>query len=126
MDNLKSNNSNTVFSLVNDQKINQFFEDRKTLTLFLVSEYQDTKNKLLYDIDIEKSYQEVKSMEDLIIKTNMSFSKTNPKVLNMELAINKKELDITNIKNLLNELSLEEFINDLIFSDVYKSTFFLI
>jgi hypothetical protein len=125
MDNLKSNNNNTVFSLVNDQKINQFFENRETLTLFLVSEYQNNKNKLFSDIDIDKLYQEVKAMEDLIIKTNISFSKTTQKSLSIDSFLNKKEQEISTIKNMFYHLSLEEFINELIFSDIHKSKFYL-
>ncbi len=125
MDNLKSNNNNTVFSLVNDQKINHFFENRETLTLFLVSEYQNNKNKLFSDIDIDKLYQEVKAMEDLIIKTNISFSKTTQKSLSIDSFLNKKEQEISTIKNMFYHLSLEEFINELIFSDIHKSKFYL-
>ena len=125
MDNLKSNNNNTEFSLVNDQKINHFFENRETLTLFLVSEYQNNKNKLFSDIDIDKLYQEVKAMEDLIIKTNISFSKTTQKSLSIDSFLNKKEQEISTIKNMFYHLSLEEFINELIFSDIHKSKFYL-
>ncbi len=125
LDNLKSNNNNTVFSLVNDQKINQFFENRETLTLFLVSEYQNNKNKLFSDIDIDKLYQEVKAMEDLIIKTNISFSKTTQKSLSIDSFLNKKEHEISTIKHMFYHLSLEEFINELIFSDIHKSKFYL-
>jgi hypothetical protein len=126
MDNIKSNYCNTVFSLVNDQKINQFFENRETLTSFVVSEYQDNKNKLFADIDIDKLYQEVKSMEDLIIKTNISFSKTTPKSSNTDSVLNKKEHETSTIKNMFDQFSLEEFINELIFSDIHKSKFYLI
>lgn len=121
LDNLKSNNNNTTFSLINDQKINQFFDNRITLTSFVISEYQSNRNKFFSDVDLDKLYQEVKSMEDLIMKTNISFSKNPQKGQNSESPTYKKENDIITIKNLYFQLPLEEFINELIFSGIDKS-----
>ena len=121
LDNLKSNNNNTTFSLINDQKINQFFDNRITLTSFVISEYQSNRNKFFSDVDLDKLYQEVKSMEDLIMKTNISFSKNPQKGQNSESHTYKKENDIITIKNLYFQLPLEEFINELIFSGINKS-----
>ena len=124
-ENMRSNNSNIVFSLINEQKINQFFENRKTLSLFLISEYQNDKTKFFQDIDLNKLYQEVKSMEDLIIKTNNSFSKNPSKSFNNEVSLCKKENDIMAIKNIYSNLNLEVFIDELIFSNVDKSIYIL-
>ena len=45
-DNIKTNNMTTIFSLINDQKLNEFFENRNKLSVFLKTEYNSNKDKV--------------------------------------------------------------------------------
>ena len=46
LDNIKTNNITMIYSLINDQKLNEFFENRNKLSIFLRTEYISNKDKV--------------------------------------------------------------------------------
>jgi hypothetical protein len=123
IDNKKSGNVyNTNFSLVNEQKLNQFFELNKQITNFVSSEYEGNFEKFVVQNDIEKLFSDAKSMEDLISKTSISFNKkiSNTNTVSNETTKYDKEFLIQLIKQSFSNQDSNIVVDNLIFTTIEK------
>ena len=71
---------------------------------------------------MDKLLREVNNMENFITKTNNAFSKNIKTINNSEVQVRDNKTDLELIKNLFNNLDSKQFIDEMLFSNIDKSS----